>query len=164
MAGRTAVPEELKALIRALDADVRDLAGKYHRSRVESVVLACVVAGMLVLGALYWVSQVDRNDYVNGQIHDLACAIIAPNPDTIPAVKAKRAQYHCPPYNPAVARRYRPTATATRTLPAPRPRTSTSTRVVPVPQPARTVVVPGPVRTVTRTVVVCRMPNGRNCR
>lgn len=161
------MPDEFKALMRALDADVRELARKYRRSRIERVLLWLVVAGMITLGVLYYLQQLGRHDdtaqqirYTNRQIRELACVIIAPNPDTIPVVKAKRAEYHCPPYDPAVARKYRPTATRTLT-PSPAP---TVTRTASVPQPARTVVVPGPVRTVTRTVVICRMPNGRNCR
>lgn len=153
----TAVPEEFKALVRQLDADVKELAHRYHRRRVESVVLWFVVIGMIVLGSLYAALASSRRDYTDQQIRELACVIIAPNPDTIPVVKAKRAQYHCPPYNPAVARRYRPTATttatATRTL-APR---STPTVVHVVPGPTRTVYVRGPVRTVTVTV-----PPGRH--
>lgn len=78
----------------------------------------------------------------DARIRELACAIIAPEPDTIPKVKQKRAEYHCPPYDPRVAKQYQPVTTPGSAKASTTPRhpvqTAPSSRKAPAPSASAT--------------------------
>lgn len=123
--------------------------------------LLAVVIVFAVAFPLYLTSGVAEQNRDN--IRELACILISQTPDdpARPVIHDFRTKYRCPPFNPAAVG-HLPTPsrrTVTRTVPKP----ATKTRVVPspvvsvVPGGVRTVTVPGPRVTVTRTRTVIRV-------
>ena len=52
-----------------------------------------------------------REQQITTQVRRVACAVAAPYPDTIPYVREFRSDFHCPPYDPHIAKRLKPSPT-----------------------------------------------------
>lgn len=100
---------EIAQLLRNLIADVAVLSERHRRARWEQILQGLVLAGLVIVGLLYWQNTLDRRTYINNRIQAVACAEVAPYRDTIPYVKAFRATYKCPPYDPSIAKLLKPT-------------------------------------------------------
>lgn len=113
---------KLTAAVEALSSVVEVLSGRLRRKRISDALLAFVVVGMLVSGALYYFVELPgRRADTRNQIRDLACyAVRLRAPGYSPTSDALRARYRCPPYDPAAA------ASASAANPTPTSPTSTS--------------------------------------
>lgn len=131
------------------------------RLMIISVILFATVAAYSIFNLVTTVDKInkerhDRQVQVSSQIKSLACAVIAPYPDSLaPYVREFRVAYQCPPYNSAILRLLQPPPSA-------KPRTSTPPRPKPTLRSTITMTVPGqPVPTTTTATTTAPAPPTR---
>lgn len=104
----------------------------------------------------------DRKAQVDSSIREIACALVAPYPDSIPLVKDFRAKYRCPPFDPAIRKKLHPVhhpasrPTSSPATPRPTGRLSASASTAPGAHPSTRESVTEPPRVPTRSIIHSR--------
>lgn len=79
------------------------------RIDIHELLLYLVLAALVAAGFLFVQQRSASHADTHKEIRNLACAMVAPYPDTIEYVRNFRTTYHCHPYDPSILKEINPT-------------------------------------------------------